>query len=1036
MVTFTSVQVDPTTCVPGNDGSVTITASGGSGTYQYSKDNGISYQASNVFSSLSAGSYQVIVKDINSCVSAMSAISLTALGGLTFTSVKQDAVCNGGSDGSITLTASGGSGGNQFSKDNGATFQASNVFAGLIASTYQMVALDNSGCQFSSSITISQPVAVTFTSVDVSVSCNGSNDGSITITASGGNNTYQYSKDNGVTFQLGSSFSALAAGIYQVVVKDGNNCISVATPVTITEPAFVSAVFSGLAGPYCTSSGVVNLVPITIGGTFTGPGVSGSTFSPSTAGVGTHTIQYSVTSSGCTYTTTQQATVISSTVDASFSGLNPTYCPNSLTITLTPATPGGTFSGNGITGNTFNPSTAGSGTHTIQYSVISGGCTSTTSQSVNVLLSTDPICTSGTGTGTCATVVIVPKPSPATCTSSDGKIVFSIKPFIPIINNTGVKIDIKGISSTNLAVSRTNLNDSTFLNLPLGTYDFTIEYGDPSCIKTGLVTIGQTGTVGSPVATNIVRPLCFGEATGSLTLDIAGETGNTLEWSLDGITWTPFIAGSVITGVPAGIAPLFERLISVRRNSSDLCNAVVLIVLQEINPAISASMTTTNATCNNNDGTIVLSGIAGGSGIANFTYKLNGTDVILPADNIIKGLSAGAYTFSIIDNVGCQKDFAPVDVKFPGFVNFTIPVVTAPDCTGAGDNGIITFQITDIGTFQVGYTLDPIAEPTNYFDSGGAPITISNLSNGNYFVWIKSLGLQCVTKLSPISINGTFPVNFSSIASNVLCLGTMAEISLSSIKGAPNLDYGYELVKAGVTTLGAITFAQSLGEYKIPNLGIGNYQVRLTQNQSSLVPACTTPIATAYQDVVIIGPSEVLDTLYVKRVISVPDLPTGSMLVGIKESKQEPYEVMLELINPLFPGQDFVIDWTAASFNTQKLKVELNIRNLFAGDYKLSLRDGLGCVKEYAINLGVDTNLAVPNIFTPNGDGVNDVFFVRNLPTDANLIITNRWGKEVYSSSNYQNNWDGGDISDGVYFYRLNLPSESRTGWVEILRGK
>ena len=791
-----------------------------------------------------------------------------------------------------------------------------------------------------------------------------------------------------------------------------------------------------MAGPYCTSSGIVNLNAITSGGTYTGPGITGTTFSPSTAGVGTHTIQYAVVSGGCTSTTTQTVDVISSVVDGSFVGLNPTYCLSSIAVTLTPATGGGTFSGSGISGSTFNPSTAGSGTHIIQYSVISGGCTSTTSQSVNVLLSTDPICTSGVGTGTCATVVIVPKPSPATCTSSDGKIVFSIKPFVPIINTTGVRIDIQGISSTNLGVSRTNFNDSTFLNLPFGTYDFTIEYGEATCIKTGQVTIGQSGTVGSPLASNIIRPLCFGEATGSLTLDVPGETGNVLEWSLDGNSWTPFSAGSVITGVPAGFAPLFDRVISVRRNSSDLCNAAVIIILQEINPAIIATISPVDATCNNNDGTLALSGIGGGSGVANFSYKLNGINVTLPADNIIKGLSAGIYTFSIVDNVGCQKDLNPINVKFPGYVNYTTPVATAPDCSGVGNNGTITFQITDVGSFLVGYTLDGVAEPTNYFDPASAPIIISNLSNGNYFIWIKPSGVQCATKLSPISINGVFPISFTSTATNILCFGSTGEIRLNAINGAPNLDLGFELIKDGVTSSGAITFAQSLGEFVIPNLAQGNYQLRLTQNQSTIVPSCTLPIASLYQDISITGPTEALDTLYVNKLISVPDLPTGSMLVGIKESQQEPYEVMLELMNPLFVGQEFVIDWTAAVFNTQNLKVELAIKNLFAGDYKLSLRDGLGCVKEYDITLDVDTNIAVPNVFTPNGDGFNDVFFIRNLPEDANLIIANRWGKEVYASEKYQNNWGGGDISDGVYFYRLNFSGQSLTGWVEILRGK
>ncbi len=79
--------------------------------------------------------------------------------------------------------------------------------------------------------------------------------------------------------------------------------------------------------------------------------------------------------------------------------------------------------------------------------------------------------------------------------------------------------------------------------------------------------------------------------------------------------------------------------------------------------------------------------------------------------------------------------------------------------------------------------------------------------------------------------------------------------------------------------------------------------------------------------------------------------------------------------------------------------------------------------------------LFIPNIFTPNGDGANDLLVIRNLPVNSQLIITNRWGKEVYSSPDYKNDWNGADISDGVYYYRLSVDGESLTGWIEIMRG-
>jgi len=67
--------------------------------------------------------------------------------------------------------------------------------------------------------------------------------------------------------------------------------------------------------------------------------------------------------------------------------------------------------------------------------------------------------------------------------------------------------------------------------------------------------------------------------------------------------------------------------------------------------------------------------------------------------------------------------------------------------------------------------------------------------------------------------------------------------------------------------------------------------------------------------------------------------------------------------------------------------------------------------------------IVVPNVMTPNGDGMNDIFEIRyiDLYDVKKLTIYNRWGTIVYQSEDYQNDWDGGNVSDGVYFYVLEL---------------
>jgi gliding motility-associated-like protein len=67
--------------------------------------------------------------------------------------------------------------------------------------------------------------------------------------------------------------------------------------------------------------------------------------------------------------------------------------------------------------------------------------------------------------------------------------------------------------------------------------------------------------------------------------------------------------------------------------------------------------------------------------------------------------------------------------------------------------------------------------------------------------------------------------------------------------------------------------------------------------------------------------------------------------------------------------------------------------------------------------------VVVPNVLTPNGDGVNDIFTIDyiNLYDARELIVFNRWGTPVYQSDDYQNDWDGGNVAGGVYFYVLDL---------------
>lgn len=91
-----------------------------------------------------------------------------------------------------------------------------------------------------------------------------------------------------------------------------------------------------------------------------------------------------------------------------------------------------------------------------------------------------------------------------------------------------------------------------------------------------------------------------------------------------------------------------------------------------------------------------------------------------------------------------------------------------------------------------------------------------------------------------------------------------------------------------------------------------------------------------------------------------------------------------------------------------------------------------------SIELTFEHALSIPNIFTPNGDGLNDTFFIPRLELypDNELVVVNRLGQVVYRKRGYQGNWNGGSVVAGVYYYSLYVGRLGRyfKGWVEVTR--
>jgi hypothetical protein len=128
--TYTDVS-----CFGGADGTITVTATGGTTPYAYSLDGGMTPQASNVFSGLSAGMYVVTVIDANECQATVSVTIAEPAEALAASASATGASCNGGADGTATITAEGGTPGYSYLWSNGSTdMTAMGLAAGTTAS--------------------------------------------------------------------------------------------------------------------------------------------------------------------------------------------------------------------------------------------------------------------------------------------------------------------------------------------------------------------------------------------------------------------------------------------------------------------------------------------------------------------------------------------------------------------------------------------------------------------------------------------------------------------------------------------------------------------------------------------------------------------------------------------------------------------------------------------------------------------------------------------------------------------------------------
>jgi hypothetical protein len=265
-ISIASVSATDPDCYDSSDGTILVDASGGTGTLEYSIDDGMTYNVnSGFFSGLPGGTYNVWVRDANDCEVEFEGnpVTVDQPAQLEVTDVSaMNPLCFNGMDGSIDIAASGGSGTFMYSIDNGVTYLNNNgLFLDLPAGTYNIMVKDENDCEAAyanNPVVIGQPDAIAITEVSTTnPTCYGEDDGTLTVTASGGTGMLSYSIDGGATFmQNGGMFTMLGAGSYNVIVKDENDCELTFTsnPVVIGQPETISIADIDTAEPLCNGA--------------------------------------------------------------------------------------------------------------------------------------------------------------------------------------------------------------------------------------------------------------------------------------------------------------------------------------------------------------------------------------------------------------------------------------------------------------------------------------------------------------------------------------------------------------------------------------------------------------------------------------------------------------------------------------------------------------------------------------------------------------------------------------------------------------
>lgn len=1002
-----------------NTGSITVNnVSGGTGPYEYSLD-GVTWQSSNVFNGLAAGTYTVYVRDAPQTCAGSYTVTVGNISNLSAISSNAATSCSGVNNGSITITPTLGTAPYNYVIDGGAPVSGGSpyTFTGLAAGTHIITFTDANGCASNSiSVTVTNGAGMTGqTSTAVPTSCAGATNGSITVTGvTGGTAPYQYQLDAG-PLQSSNTFSGLASGTYTITIRDAVGCTRTFTR-TVTAGSSVTATRTLTATSCPTAAdGSVTITPTSGTGPYEfsldgGPFVAGPapfTFSGLTAGA--HNFVVRDLPTGC-LSLTINFTILSGP------GINASAAPaatscngaanGSVTVTATTGTGPYSFvldGGAPVSGPspyTFNG--LSSGNHTVVVSD-AGGCASGTinfNVAVGPTLAANavPAATSCSG-ATNGSITVTP-------TNGTGPYSYSLDggAFVP------------------------GPSPYTFSNLSAGNHTITVTE-----IATGCVTnvIPVTVDAGPVLVTSASKTdvLCNGGNTGTITVAQPAIGVAPFEYSLDGINWQ---TSNVFNGLTAGVY-------NVRYREANGCQNNLSITVDE--PAVlSFSASSVPVVCNGQSNGIINTATSGG--MAPYEYSIDGGTnwQSSPTFNV----PAGNYTVIIRDANGCTTS-QNINVAEPVALS-AISANTNASCDG-GNDGVIAVTATG-GNSSYEYSLDGTT-----WQSGNT----FNVAPGNYTVYVRD-NLGCNTSF-PTSVGLTNNLTFTQQTDPVICESKSTQLDLvsnatqyawSPATGLSSTTIHNPVANPVVTTQYIVTATLgrcaandtvivNVNAAPIPNAGVDgficygqNYQLNATGGvQYKWTPSTylddpnsPSPLATPTKDitytVTIIADANgcaslVTDniTIDVTPPIKIKTYPFDTVVYEMDQFQMLAVPSDPDVINFNWTPSTGLDNPSIANPTVTAGTLSNYIANTTNNEilYQVIGSTVAGCIGEGYVKVRVykGPDIYVPTGFTPNGDGRNDRFvpFPVGIKSLTYFRVYNRWGQMVFSTSRLHDGWDG-----------------------------